>query len=306
VTVDFEGKIDGDPFRRQGRGLPVPGRRRPDAQGVRRGRARHEVGESKTFPLAFPPTTTARTWPARRPTSWSPSRRSKPAPARSERSPGQVAGHCRRHGRRPARRHQEEPGARSQVPPAGPQQAGRDGRAGCQGRTGPAQRQRAGRNRAPARRRPCRPEAARHQGRRQGADSRRRVPPRPSAACAWAWWWPSWCVPTNCRPSPSNSRPTSTSWPPATRSPPTWCAGTSATASAWPKSKAVVIENNVTDFVLGKAKVTDKAVSFDELMGPRAEPGVPVPSMPDGAARSSQGLVLWCTSPNSFLGTVPA
>ena len=30
--------------------------------------------------------------------------------------------------------------------------------------------------------------------------------------------------------------------------------------------EAVVIENNVTDFVLGKAKVTDKAVSFDELM----------------------------------------
>ncbi|KAF1034683.1 MAG: Trigger factor [Delftia tsuruhatensis] len=31
--------------------------------------------------------------------------------------------------------------------------------------------------------------------------------------------------------------------------------------------EAVVIENNVTEFVLGKAKVSDKAVSFDELMG---------------------------------------
>ena len=30
--------------------------------------------------------------------------------------------------------------------------------------------------------------------------------------------------------------------------------------------EAVVIETNVADFVLGKAKVTDKAVSFDELM----------------------------------------
>lgn len=30
--------------------------------------------------------------------------------------------------------------------------------------------------------------------------------------------------------------------------------------------EAVVIENNVTDFVLSKAKVTEKAVSFDELM----------------------------------------
>ncbi len=31
--------------------------------------------------------------------------------------------------------------------------------------------------------------------------------------------------------------------------------------------EAIVIENNVADFVLGKAKVTDKAVSFEELMG---------------------------------------
>jgi len=31
--------------------------------------------------------------------------------------------------------------------------------------------------------------------------------------------------------------------------------------------EAMVIENNVTDFILSKAKVTDKALSFDELMG---------------------------------------
>ena len=31
--------------------------------------------------------------------------------------------------------------------------------------------------------------------------------------------------------------------------------------------EAVVTENNVTDFVLGKAKVSEKKVSFDELMG---------------------------------------
>jgi trigger factor len=31
--------------------------------------------------------------------------------------------------------------------------------------------------------------------------------------------------------------------------------------------EAMVIENNVTEFVLGKAKVVDKAISFDELMG---------------------------------------
>ena len=33
--------------------------------------------------------------------------------------------------------------------------------------------------------------------------------------------------------------------------------------------EAIVIENNVTEFVLGKAKVKDKAMSFDELMGPQ-------------------------------------
>jgi trigger factor len=30
--------------------------------------------------------------------------------------------------------------------------------------------------------------------------------------------------------------------------------------------EAVVVENNVTDFVLATAKVTDKALPFDELM----------------------------------------
>ena len=30
--------------------------------------------------------------------------------------------------------------------------------------------------------------------------------------------------------------------------------------------EAVVIENNVTDYVLAAAKVTDKALPFDELM----------------------------------------
>ncbi|MCM2251635.1 MAG: trigger factor [Ramlibacter sp.] len=32
--------------------------------------------------------------------------------------------------------------------------------------------------------------------------------------------------------------------------------------------EAIVIENNVTDFVLARAKVVDKAISFDELMAP--------------------------------------
>jgi trigger factor len=54
VTVDFEGKIDGEPFRRQGRRLPVPGRRRPDAQGIRRRRARHEGWREQDLPAGLP------------------------------------------------------------------------------------------------------------------------------------------------------------------------------------------------------------------------------------------------------------
>jgi trigger factor len=30
--------------------------------------------------------------------------------------------------------------------------------------------------------------------------------------------------------------------------------------------EAIVLENNVTDFVLSKAKVTEKPMAFDELM----------------------------------------
>jgi trigger factor len=32
----------------------------------------------------------------------------------------------------------------------------------------------------------------------------------------------------------------------------------------------VVIEANVSDFILSKAKVTEKTISFDELMGQQA------------------------------------
>jgi len=38
-------------------------------------------------------------------------------------------------------------------------------------------------------------------------------------------------------------------------------------ALAVAQAEAVVIEGNVADFVLSKAKTTDKSVSFEELMG---------------------------------------
>jgi trigger factor len=34
--------------------------------------------------------------------------------------------------------------------------------------------------------------------------------------------------------------------------------------------EAVVIETNVADFIMSKAKVTEKTISFDELMGQQA------------------------------------
>jgi trigger factor len=46
--------------------------------------------------------------------------------------------------------------------------------------------------------------------------------------------------------------------------------------------EAIVIENNVTDFILGKAKVNEKKVDFDELMGQQT-PALEVPDAPAAA-----------------------
>ncbi len=69
VTVDFAGKIDGEPFDGGKADDPVRGRRRPDAEEFEDAVRGMKVGESKTFPLAFPADYPARTWPASRPTS---------------------------------------------------------------------------------------------------------------------------------------------------------------------------------------------------------------------------------------------
>jgi trigger factor len=90
--------------------------------------------------------------------------------------------------------------------------------------------------------------------------------PRPSAACAWAWWWPSWCAPTTCKPSRADQGPHRRAGR-QLREARRRGALVLRRPQALAEVEAVVIENNVTEFVLGKAKVTDKAVSFDELMG---------------------------------------
>ena len=92
---------------RQGRGLPVHHRRRPDARGVRQGRARHEDRRvARPSRCSSRPTTTARTWPARKPTSWSRVKKIEaPHLPEVDEALRQVARHRRRHGRGAARRH---------------------------------------------------------------------------------------------------------------------------------------------------------------------------------------------------------
>ena len=66
--------------------------------------------------------------------------------------------------------------------------------------------------------------------------------PRQSAVCVWAWSWQSWCVPTSCKPRWSKSRLTSTNWLPATKNQPKWLAGISVTTSAWLKSRRLCLK----------------------------------------------------------------
>jgi trigger factor len=89
---------------------------------------------------------------------------------------------------------------------------------------------------------------------------------RPSAACAWAWWWPSWSRPTPARQARADRRPHQ-ELAASYESPADvvrWYKGDNRRMA---EVEAIVIENNVTEFVLAKAKVTEKAVSFEELMG---------------------------------------
>ena len=61
VAVDFEGKIDGEPFEGgKAEGFQFPGGRRPDAQEFEDAVRGMKAGESQDFPLAFLPITTAR------------------------------------------------------------------------------------------------------------------------------------------------------------------------------------------------------------------------------------------------------
>ena len=191
--------------RRQGRGLPVRHRRRPDARAVRRRRARHEGRASrKTFPLQFPADYQGKDVAGKEADFMVTLKKieAQHLPEVDE-ALRQVARHRGRHGRGAARRHPQEPRARGQVPRPGAQQGERDGRAGQGRRARGAEGAGRRRDRAHGRGRARRPEEARHEGRRHRADPGRDVHRRrPRSACASAWWSASWCAASNLQAKP--------------------------------------------------------------------------------------------------------
>ena len=122
--------------RRQGRGLPVHHRRRPDAASSSTRRVRGmKAGESKTFPLQFPADYQGKDVAGKEADFLVTMKKIEAQHLPEvERGLRQGARHRRRHRRGAARRRQEEPRARGEVPRAGAQQGGRDGRAGRRGR----------------------------------------------------------------------------------------------------------------------------------------------------------------------------
>ena len=127
MTIDFEGKIDGEPFE---------GGKAEDFQFViGEGQMLKEfdeavrgmkAGESKTFPLQFPADYHGKDV-AGKEADFMVTVKKIEAPHLPEvdEAFAKSLGIARRHGRGAARRHPQEPRARGQVPPAGAQQGAR-------------------------------------------------------------------------------------------------------------------------------------------------------------------------------------
>jgi trigger factor len=240
VSVDFEGKIDGETFEggkaEDFQFMVGEGQMLKEFDEAVRGM---KAGESKTFPLAFPADYHGKDV-AGKTADFMVTVKKIESSNLPEVNEGlrQVARHPGRHRRRPARRHPQEPRARGQVPPAGAQQAGRDGRAGREVRARPAQVDRAERDRPPHRVAAQRAQAARPEGRREAADPRRhrapagRAPrsPGPGGGRTGARQQPG----CEARPDQAAHRGTGGE---LRASLPTWCAGTTATTAAWPRWK---------------------------------------------------------------------
>jgi hypothetical protein len=159
ATVDFEGKIDGEPF---------AGGKAQDFQFIlgdgqmlkefEEATIGMKLGESKTFQFAFPADYHGKDVAGKTADFMVTVKKIESAhlPEVDERT-GQVAGHCLM---RPVSKvcvpiSQKNLAARGQVPPDGAQQAGRDGRTGLEGATRPAECKRAIRTGATDRRMPA-------------------------------------------------------------------------------------------------------------------------------------------------------
>ncbi len=118
--------------------------RRPDARGIRKGRARHEGRrQPKTFPLSFPADYHGKDVAGKEAdflvTLKKIEAQHLPEVNESARQGRWASPKARSKALRADIK--KQPRARSEVPRAGPEQGRRDGRAGRQGRAGPAQRQ---------------------------------------------------------------------------------------------------------------------------------------------------------------------
>ena len=108
MTVDFEGKIDGEPFEggkaEDFQFIVGEGQMLKEFDDAVRGM---KAGESKTFPLPFPADYHGKDVAGKQADFMVTVKKIEAAtPARGQRGARQVARHRRRHGRRPARRHQ--------------------------------------------------------------------------------------------------------------------------------------------------------------------------------------------------------
>ncbi len=203
VTVDFEGKIDGETFSggkaddfqfMVGEGQML--KEFEDATCMRY----EDRREQDLLPTGISrPTTTARTWPERRPTSMVTVKKIEAAHLPEDhRSLRQVAGHRRtRPRRRSARRHPQEPGARGQRF----RLMARNKQAAMDALAEPRPISTCPRSRCVQAEVDRMIEGARADLKQRGIKDADKAPiprghrsvRRPSAACAWAWWWPSWC-----------------------------------------------------------------------------------------------------------------
>ena len=105
-------------------------------------------------------------------------------------------------------------------------------------------------------------------------DARSRLPcsrTRPSAASSWASCWPKWSRLTSCKPKPEQIRAEVDEFAKSYEDPKEVVRWYYSNQQRLAEMEAYVVEANVVDFVLSKAKVTDKEVSFEELASATAQ-----------------------------------